>query len=134
MPIVVDSSVILALALDDEDATFAQTAVQAIASDGGIAPALLWYEVRNALVVNERRGRVTADQTHAFLQELDSLPITLEFPPPHDAVMELARRFALTIYDATYLEVSMRTAAPIASLDDQLRKAAQAAGALLLGQ
>jgi predicted nucleic acid-binding protein len=134
MPIVIDSSAILALALDDEEATLAEAAVAAVLTESGQAPGLLWYEVRNALIVNERRGRITSEEALAFLAEIDALPISLDFPPPNDAVLNLARQHALSVYDAVYLELTLRSGALIATLDEALRAAVKAAGGKLFGE
>ncbi len=47
--------------------------------------------------------------------------------------MRLADRFRLTLYDAAYLELAQRRLLPLASLDNELRAAAQALGVALLG-
>jgi predicted nucleic acid-binding protein len=47
--------------------------------------------------------------------------------------MRLADQFQLTVYDAAYLELAQRRLLPLASLDIELRGAAQAAGVELLG-
>ena len=46
--------------------------------------------------------------------------------------MELAQQFHLTTYDAAYLELAMRLSQPLATLDDDLAKAARKAGVPLL--
>ena len=46
---------------------------------------------------------------------------------------ELALRFKLTVYDAAYLELAQRRRLPLASLDQELRAAAMAAGVGVLG-
>jgi predicted nucleic acid-binding protein len=46
--------------------------------------------------------------------------------------MVLAERYALTLYEATYLELSLRRGLPLATFDRALRAAATAAGATLL--
>jgi predicted nucleic acid-binding protein len=51
-----------------------------------------------------------------------------------DRTLELADRHNLTVYDATYLELAMRLSLPLATLDEDLRKAAQREGVPLLGK
>ncbi len=46
----------------------------------------------------------------------------------------LADRHRLTVYDATYLELALRLSLPLATLDDDLRRAAQDEGVTLLGK
>ena len=49
------------------------------------------------------------------------------------ATLALADRFALTLYDAAYLELALRRALRLASLDRDLRAAAEMTGVGLLG-
>jgi predicted nucleic acid-binding protein len=46
----------------------------------------------------------------------------------------LARRPGLTVYDASYLELAERSAAPLATLDVTLVRAAQRENISLIGQ
>ena len=41
-------------------------------------------------------------------------------------------RYGLTVYDAVYLELALRTGSPLATLDAQLRRAASEAGVEIL--
>jgi predicted nucleic acid-binding protein len=45
----------------------------------------------------------------------------------------LAEELQLTAYDAAYLELALRQEAPLATLDDRLRRAAREAGVTLFG-
>ncbi|HVY16433.1 MAG TPA: type II toxin-antitoxin system VapC family toxin [Rhodopila sp.] len=47
--------------------------------------------------------------------------------------MRLADRFRLTAYDAVYLELAQRRQLPLASLDEDLRRAGSTLGVTLLG-
>ena len=47
--------------------------------------------------------------------------------------MDLAERFALSAYDAAYLELAQRHGLPLASLDGGLRAAATVLGLTVLG-
>ena len=100
---------------------------------GAIVPGIWWYELRNALVMNERRGRLSAADTAATLADLRELRISLD--PAHDesVVVALAREQHLSVYDAAYLEVALRHTLPIASLDKRLCQAAADLNITLLG-
>jgi len=128
MSLIIDSSAIIALALSDEDATYAEAVLSAIARDIAVAPMLFWFEVRNVLVVNERRGRITTEQTDDFLRELVSLPISLDTAPHDSDVIGLARTHRLSVYDAGYLELARRLDGQLATLDQKLRDAATTEG------
>ena len=51
---------------------------------------------------------------------------------PGADTVELAERFALTSYDACYLELAQRRALPLATLDRDLRAAGKKLGISLL--
>ncbi len=131
MAVVPDVSAILSLALDDEDATFAESVIDAIARENAIVPTLFWYEIRNVLVMAERRKRIAAARTTAFLTDLTLLPFAVDDLPREAAVLDLARRRKLTVYDATYLELALRREVPLATLDQALAAAARKEGASL---
>ena len=127
-PIVIDNSVFLAWCMGDEEEPTAMIAMRHVIEQGGVAPRIWWYELRNALLVNERRGRISPQQVSDTLT--DSLALGIAIDDEHDEALlfELARRFALTVYDAAYLEVAVRRSLPLATLDHRLREAAAAIG------
>ncbi len=131
MPVVPDVSAILGQALDDEDATFAESVIATISRDEAIVPTLFWYEIRNVLVMAERRKRIAPARTTAFLTDLALLPFSVDDLPREASVLDLARRRALTVYDATYLELAQRLDAPLATLDRDLMAAAKKEGIAL---
>ena len=133
MPVVVDPSAILGLAMEDEAADFGASVLTEIESGGGLAPSIFWYELRNVLVVNERRGRITPEATTTFLATLEELPIEIEDLPSEAGVLLLARKHQLSVYDGAYLELASRSGAPLATLDARLRDVAAAVGARLFG-
>jgi predicted nucleic acid-binding protein len=126
MPFVLDASVTACWAFQDEDHPLAGLALDRLTTDDAIVPALWWFEVRNILVVNERRGRVSESVTRAFLRHLASLPVRVDSVPNEDEVLRLARAHRLSVYDAAYLELALRQGCPLASLDRELVAAAAA--------
>jgi predicted nucleic acid-binding protein len=131
---VLDASVTLNWAFPDEDHPAALRAEQLLQSSEGSAlvPSLWWYEVRNILIVNERRGRTTPLKTTGFLKAISELSIVTDFSQDESSVLEITRQFRLTVYDAAYLALAMRERIPLATLDQALQKAAQAAGVPML--
>jgi predicted nucleic acid-binding protein len=101
---------------------------------GAVVPALWWFEVRNTLIVGERRGRLDAIQTTEILAQIEALPISRDREPDSEAVLALARAHRLTVYDAAYLELALRADLPLATLDRQLAAAARAVRVPLLGE
>ena len=100
---------------------------------GAIVPGIWWYELRNALVMNERRGRLSSSDTAATLADLRQLRILIDQVHDEDVVVALAREHHLSVYDAAYIEVALRQTLPIASLDKRLRQAAGSVGVTILG-
>ncbi|MBL8876857.1 MAG: type II toxin-antitoxin system VapC family toxin [Phycisphaerae bacterium] len=125
MALIPDISAILAIAFDDEDAAYAEAVIEAIGADEAIVPTLFWFELRNALIMGERRKRLTPVRTAAFLSDLALLPFSVDESPREAIVLDLARQHALTVYDAAYLELAQRKNLPLATLDDALIKAAK---------
>ena len=134
MAIVVDASVTIGWYLADEAAATAQTALHRLGETEALVPALWWFEVRNALVINERRGRLNLNQITAVLAHLVRLPIALDRDPASDVVLALARTHRLTFYDAAYLELAVRRDGQLATLDQRLTAAARAAAVRLIGE
>lgn len=133
MAIVADASVVVSWAFDEEASPLGAAAISVVRREGAIVPGLWWFEVRNALVMNERRGRLTEMITSAFLQELMRLHIAIDRAPEEEDVLNFARRHRLTVYDASYLELAARHRIPLATLDSALAQAARREGIALIG-
>ena len=132
MNFVLDASVAVAWAFADEAHPVASAALALIGTDAGCVPSL-WFEVRNVLIVNERRGQLRETDTALFLRNVARLPIIVDRTPEEVSVLALARRHGLTVYDASYLELAQRSAAPLATLDITLAQAAQRDNISLIG-
>lgn len=133
MPLVLDASVCGSWMLPDESHPVGVTVLGRLAQDIGIVPALWWFEVRNLLVINERRGRGSVDNTTASLTDLQRLRLTTDVNPVSDEVLRLARTHRLTAYDSAYLELALRRGAELATLDHRLATAARAEGIAVVG-
>lgn len=133
MPFVLDASVVHAWAFD-EGHLKADAVRERLKADAALAPRLWWYEIRNGLVMAERRGRSTEAHSAAFLRELSELPISIDYDPDERETMALARRHRLTVYDAAYLELALREGVPLATLDAALATAARAESVPVVGE
>jgi predicted nucleic acid-binding protein len=130
--LVADISIVLSRVLREATPRIV-TILARLGREEWIVPALWWFELRNVLVVNERRGRLSEQETLNFLRELSSeMTITIEPVPDETAVMALARRHRLTVYDAAYLELALRERLPLATLDASLAAAAREEGVAVL--
>ncbi len=134
MPFVLDASIAACWAFDDEDHPIAALSLERIRSDEALVPSLWWFEVRNTLIVSERRGRVTEADVATFLRGLNRLGVSVDRSPNETEVLSLARRHRLTVYDVSYLELAQREGVPLATLDADLARAARAEKAQLIGE
>jgi predicted nucleic acid-binding protein len=94
-------------------------------------PGLWLYEVVSVLAKAQRSGSITADKAHSFLEDIRSLNITVDdesFGHIFGDVHRLAVEHGLSGYDAAYLELAIRQGLPLATLDEDLQKAARTAG------
>lgn len=133
--LVLDCSVTLAWLLADEQPAAAAQVLDQVVEEGAVAPGLWPLEVGNALLVAERRGRLSGRNRTQALQDLIGLPIEIDAETAGRAWREtltLAETHRLTLYDAAYLELAVRRSLPLATLDAALREAAVTAGVPLL--
>jgi predicted nucleic acid-binding protein len=128
--LVLDASVSLAWMLPGEVGVEpAKQLIDLVSDQGAIVPSHWRLEVANALLMAERRGRVTSEQVAALLNQLAALPISIDpetAARAWDASPALARRHRLSLYDAAYLELALRKDLPLASFDGALLRAAEA--------
>lgn len=132
MAFVLDASVSAVWALADESSPVAEMAANRLKNEIALVPPLWWYEVRNILVINERRQRMTAEDSAHYLELLTSFPIQIDPTEDEKTIFRFARQYRLSFYDAAYLAVAQRNQLPLATLDKALQAAALAAGVPLL--
>jgi predicted nucleic acid-binding protein len=133
MPFVLDASIAACWAFGDESRPRADLALDLIRKEEARVPSLWWFELRNILIVNERRRRISEADSSLFLRELSRLWVTIDRSFEEAGVMALARKHGLTVYDASYLELARRDSLPLATLDTDLIHAARAENISLLG-
>ncbi len=132
MAFVLDASVSACWAFADEIHPVANVTFSSLRTVEAVVPALWWFEIRNILVVNERRGRVSERDTDFFLRALAQFRIRIDRAPEHADVLSMARIHSLSVYDAAYLELARREKLPLATLDRHLAAAARLAGVPLI--
>jgi predicted nucleic acid-binding protein len=129
--VVLDNSVVIAWCFPDEKNSYAIKVLRSLASCTAIVPALWASEAANVFIVGERKKCSTAADTSIWTQFLAALPITIDnqnIGRLFNDVLNVARIHNLSAYDAAYLELAMRKAIPLATLDAKLKAAAKAAG------
>jgi len=128
---VLDGSVTMVWGFEDEADEYAEAILERMPDLQAHVPSLWPLEVANALLVGERRRRITSAETARFLAILGAFPITVDDQTVAHAwadTMHLARAHNLSSYDAAYLELAIRLGLPLAALDGKLKTAAGAMG------
>ncbi|MDE2348512.1 MAG: type II toxin-antitoxin system VapC family toxin [Gammaproteobacteria bacterium] len=135
MNFVLDASVALSWLL--EDAGAAQDYANSVFDMLKVPPTqahvpVTWgLEVANVIAKCEARGLLLERRSRVFLAAIDAAPIACDsqtHEAAFSATLQLCRRHRLSSYDASYLELAMRTALPLATLDQDLRRAAAKTG------
>lgn len=133
MSFVVDASIVAAWLLPDESNELAEHARLAMKSEDAFAPDLLLHEIRNILVVAERRNRLTADGAASLLAGLRKIPLIVVEMKDDLGILQLAREHRLSGYDATYLALAVAQNTALVTLDRKLGAAAHVAGLKTFG-
>ncbi|MCX6022396.1 MAG: type II toxin-antitoxin system VapC family toxin [Chloroflexi bacterium] len=136
MSLILDNSIAMAWCFRDERTAATVALLDRVTASGAVAPWLWPLEASNALLMAERRGRITGDERRTLAGFLRDLPIVMDAESVSHiwtTTVRLAERHRLTVYDAMYLELAQRRNLPLATLDSDLRAAANALGVPLLG-
>ena len=136
MRFVLDASVTLSWLLRDtssREVAYALAVLNALRTPGATAevPVTWGLEIANVIARGEAKAQITETQSEAFLEMLDAASIQADaatFTHTLSHTLQLARRYRLSSYDASYLELALRSALPLATLDEDLRRAARKTG------
>ena len=129
--IVIDASVAASWCFEDEASGPGDELLDQVARLGAVVPSLWHLEIGNILRQAERRKRIAEAVSQQKLLLLSGLPIETDTETSArawGATLLLARRHTLTVYDAAYLELTLRRGLPLASEDHDLLAAAQSQG------
>ncbi len=134
MSFVLDNSVTMRWFFGDgkpNELAYASKVLDAIKRENALVPVTWGLEVANVITRAEAKTLVTEARSGAFLEMLDDMDITVDtatFARALSDTLQLARRYKLSAYDASYLELALRMGMPLATLDEDLQKAAKKAG------
>lgn len=133
---VVDSSATLAWCFRDESIGWVEALFRQLTPESEVLVPRHWaFEVANSLVIAMRRNRLTNQGLEQNFEVLRALPIYSDMTGDSAVftkMVGLAEKYRLSVYDAAYLELAMRSNLPLATLDDDLRAAAVLAGITVL--
>lgn len=134
MSFVLDNSVTMRWCFGDgkpSELAYAAGILDTLRGTSAQVPSIWGLEVANVLARAEDRGLITEARSEAFLALLRRLRIEADvetFAQSLGSTLQLARRYRLSSYDAAYLELALRGSLALATLDEDLRKAAKRAG------
>ena len=135
MDFVLDCSVTMGWCFEDQATPYADGVLQMLTGGLAMVPSIWTLEVANVLLGAERHDCLRPADSARFLALLQSLPITVDRDSPQhvwNEVIHLGREYKLSSYDASYLELAMRSGTALATLDRDLKKAARKAGVELV--
>lgn len=130
--IVVDCSITIAWCMPDESNLNAQKALDYITEERGLVPFLWHMEVANTLLMAERRKRINHLHRETLLKLVHDLPLETAKEDANSvkSALLLAEKHKLTVYDSMYLHLALEEQIKLATLDQELAKAAKAHGIL----
>lgn len=127
-----DASVALSWCFEDEVSAYAELILDLLAKGAEAQVPAIWpLEVCNALLIAERRKRISTAALTYWIGKIVSLRIAISAPLPLRETAEsiaIAREYGLTMYDASYLELARRSDLPLATIDRRLAAAARRFG------
>lgn len=133
--LVVDCSLVIAWLLGEPSARAAEKILSGQGNAELLAPAIWPFEVANALLVSERRGRIGDDDAALAAERVPGLCVRVNGSTDDTSIRELVwtrRLHALTANDAAYLDLAFRSQCPLSTFDDQLAAAARQAGVAII--
>lgn len=135
--LIIDCSITMAWCFGDEATGKTAQVQDRLAAEAAIVPIHWSLEVANVLAMAEKRQRISVADSTLFVRLLSILDIQVDNESgirTFDHVLPLCRTHGLTSYDAVYLDLALRWQLPLASLDDDLRRAASSLGLEVLGK
>lgn len=134
MRFVLDNSVTMRWFFGDgkpQDLAYAGKVLDLMQEAQAVVPATWGLEVANVIAKAEEKALVTEARSGAFLEMLEDVDIEVDsatFAHALSDTLQLTRRYKLSSYDASYLELALRLGLPLATLDEDLQKATKKAG------
>lgn len=126
--VVVDASVALDWFLTEPGSCPAWDILDVLDEFVPVVPSIWRLEVTNVLSMQVQRRGMPIEAARTTLAEVLALPMAVIEEGPAPAIMQLSVDRGLTSYDAAYLEVAMRGGWCLATVDRQLRRAADEVG------
>ncbi len=126
----------MAWCFQDEATPVTERLLDRMGTEAAAVPDWWHLEIANALVLAERKNRISPAQVAEFISLIERFDLDVDHEGPGRAfshLLPLCRAHGLTSYDAVYLELALRLRLPLCSLDRGLCAAARAVGVEVLG-
>lgn len=131
MALVADNSVVIAWFSRSQATPYTDRQFAKLARSEVLVPSVWPFEFANAVAVLERRRILSAAMADRMIESAARLVTRVDAPPPSPgALLQITRRYALSAYDAAYLELAQRLGVPLAAKDSALAGAARKLGLL----
>lgn len=134
--LIIDCSITMAWCFADEGTEYTAHIQDRLIAEAALVPAHWVLEVTHVLAMAEKRKRISAADATEFVKLLAVLEIHIDNDASARAfrhILPLCRDHSLTSYDAAYLDLALRQQLPLASLDEDLCRAATSLGVEVLG-
>lgn len=130
---VIDNSVVVSWLYPAQTSAYTEALLERIGRST-LHVAFIWpAEYANTAAALVRRGLLDEAQGEEMIALAGRLNLNVDrMPPASDALYRLARQYALSAYDAAYLELALRLRCPLATRDTALERAARAEGLFLI--
>ena len=130
--VVIDVSACMPWCCEDEATEASESLLQLAASLVPLHVPSLWpWEMMNAVAVATRRRRIATERAGQFFEQIAAFDFRVAPAPSitdFARISQLAAAFQLTAYDAAYLDLAQQLSLPLATLDEELKKAAISEG------
>jgi len=127
MRLVIDASALLKAYFPDEHGTENAKEIIFRYSLGDLelsAPSLMDYEISNAVFTAYKRKRVPFNDARNILEKILGLDIKRhDFHSFKNELLDLGKKYNLSVYDASYLALALRLNADMVTGDEKLAKA-----------
>ena len=133
MAFVLDASIAAAWFLPDEQHDAADRLMSDLRTTVGLVPTLFWFETRNLFLMAERRGRLRSGEALLLMTQLRGLSLEDAGSGGDGLILDLASRYTLTGYDASYVALAKTEGLPLATADRKMAAAARNEAVSILG-
>lgn len=132
MSFVVDCSVAARWLLPDEATSYTDAVFELVAEQDALVPLLFLSEFSNVFLKLVRQAKLKRLNALGAVRRFAALGLEVDRNTPDpERLFTLAEHYAISTYDATYLELALRRGVPLACIDGGLKLAAEKAGLYL---